>query len=211
MEGCGEGAIASTVADGRRALIVETARMLYETDGISHTSVTDIAKSAGITRSLFYHYYSSKEDVTDAVLDSYVADFVELVGNWNAGRELHNVRQALRDCVRILRIGVFDNDSFRNDLATRENASLYLRFLQRSVETLAHYVTDTTAVDYAREHDMEIDHVYDTFYLLIYGFVGYMRRYPDASDELLEDLVSQTLRLDLEGQGPPADSLPGVS
>lgn len=192
--------------DDRRAQIVEVTRELFEAKGYARTTITDVTEALGVTRSLFYHYFSSKEDVTEAVLDSYVNDFVQLVQTWNEGREPRKVRQALRDCIRILRIGIFDNDSFRNDLATRENASLYLRFLQRSAEALARYITDTTAVDYEREHGIKIDHVYDTFYLLIIGLVGYMRRYPDASDELLEDLISQTLRLDLDGNAPAGES-----
>lgn len=195
-----------TVADERRTQIVETARELYEAKGLGRTTITDITHRLGVTRSLFYHYFSSKEDVTEAVLDTYVEDFVQLVRTWNEGRELHNVRQALHDCIRILRIGIFDNDSFRTDLATSENASLYLRFLHRSAEALARYITDNTAVDYAREHGLPIEHVYDTFYLLIIGLVGYMRRYPEASDELLESLVAQTLRLDVSG-GPASQAV----
>lgn len=189
----------AAIAGERRIQIVEATRELFETKGHSRTTITDVTEALGVTRSLFYHYFASKEDVTEAVLDSYVDDFIVLVQTWNEGREPLKVRQALHDCIRIFRIGIFDNGSFRADLATRENASLYLRFLQRSAEALARYITDTTAVDYEREHGIKIDHVYDTFYMLIIGMVGYMRRYPDASDELLEDLVAQTLRLDLDG------------
>ena len=33
--------------------------------------------------------------------------------------------------------------------------------------------------------------------MLIIGLVGYMRAHPEAENELLEDLVSQALRLDM--------------
>lgn len=200
-----------TNGDERRDQIVEAARELFETKGYSRTTVTDVTEKLGVSRSLFYHYFPSKEDVTEAVLDSYVDDFVQLTCTWNEAREPLEVRQPLHDCIRILRIGIFDNDSFRNDLASRENASLYLRFLQRSVEALARYITENTAVDYANMHDMQIDHVYETFYLLIYGLVGYMRRYPDAPDELLEDLIAQTLRLDLDDSGQSEAVVPDAS
>lgn len=180
----------------RREAFVEAARALYESQGLSRTTVKDITDSMGVARSLFYHYFSSKDAVTEAVLDSYVQDFLELVQNWNEARELHDIRGALHGCIRILRMGIFDNDSFRNDLISNENASLYLNFQQRAAEALAQYVTATTAEDYKREHGLRINHVYDTFYLLITGLIGYVRRYPDASDELLEDLIVQTLRMD---------------
>ena len=44
---------------------------------------------------------------------------------------------------------------------------------------------------------MEIDHLYEMFYVLITGMVGYVRSHPDAPDEVLERLVAQTLHLDL--------------
>jgi AcrR family transcriptional regulator len=181
----------------RRDEIVEAARALFATKGLGHTTVKDIAEAVGVARSLFYHYFENKEAVTEAVLDTYVADFVTLVHYWNESRERYNVRKALHDCIKMLRRGVSDQDPFRTDLANDENASLYLRFYSRSAEALARYITDTTAVEYAQYHKLEIDHVYETFYMLIIGMVGFVRRYPEAPDELLEDLIAQTLRLDL--------------
>lgn len=181
----------------RRDEIVEAARSLYESKGLDRTTVKDITEEVGVTRSLFYHYFENKDAVTEAVLDDYVNDFVQLVYYWNESRERYNVRKALHDCVKMLRRGVFDKDSFRQDLVHNENASLYLRFYSRAAEALAHYITDTTAVEYAQFHEIQIEHVYETFYVLISGIVGFVRRYPDAPDELLEDLIAQTLRLDL--------------
>lgn len=197
------------VAASRYAEIVEAARNLYERKGIDHTTVKDITEEVGVTRSLFYHYFENKDAVTEAVLDAYVDDFVQLVYFWNESRERYNVKKALHDCIKMLRRGVFDDDSLRIDLANKENARLYLRFYSRTAEALARYVTDTTAVEYAEYHDLEIDHVYETFYLLIIGIIGFMRRYPDAPDDLLEDLIAQTLRLDL-GE-PPATVESGVA
>lgn len=197
------------VAASRYAEIVEAARNLYERKGIDHTTVKDITEEVGVTRSLFYHYFENKDAVTEAVLDAYVDDFVQLVYFWNESRERYNVKKALHDCIKMLRRGVFDDDSLRIDLANKENARLYLRFYSRTAEALARYVTDTTAVEYAEYHDLEIDHVYETFYLLIIGIIGFMRRYPDAPDDLLEDLIAQTLRLDL-GE-PPATVKSGVA
>lgn len=197
------------VAASRYAEIVEAARSLYERKGIDHTSVKDITEEVGVTRSLFYHYFENKDAVTEAVLEAYVDDFVQLVYYWNESRERYNVKKALHDCIKMLRRGVFDDDSLRIDLANKENARLYLRFYSRTAEALARYVTDTTAVEYAEYHELEIDHVYETFYLLIIGIIGFMRRYPDAPDELLEDLIAQTLRLDLHET--PADIDSGIA
>ena len=191
--------VESAEAAARRAKIVAATRELYEERGMAHTTVKDITEAVGVTRSLFYHYFPDKDAVTEAVLDDYVEEFREMVEHWNEEREPGNVRKALHDCISMLRRGVFDKGSFRADLARNENASLYLRFSARSAEVLAQYFTNTTAVDYEQRHELEIDHVYEMFYMLIIGMVGFVRSNPDAPDEVLESLVAQTLHLDLKG------------
>lgn len=55
----------------RSAEIVVAARELYEEKGLARTSIQDITNHVGVTRSLFYHYFQNKEEVTSAVLDQY--------------------------------------------------------------------------------------------------------------------------------------------
>lgn len=211
MAGKDPGNVLSEQSAERRAEIVEAARELYDTQGLASTTVKDITEKVGVSRSLLYHYFASKEDVTQAVLDSYVEDFVEMVRLWNESRVRGDVRGALVSCVKMLRRGVFDSEPFRWSVANSENAGLYQKFISLTASRLARFLTDTTAVEYARYHYQRIDHVYETFYLLVVGLVSYVRQNPDAPDELLEDLIAQTLRLDLDGSArrdPASDLTP---
>ena len=113
----------------RRCAIVETARELYEEKGLSKTSVQNITDRIGITRTLFYHYFPDKEAVTSAVLDDYIADYLEALHFWNEERRTGDIEHALESVVKLLRLGVFEHDSFRLALASRENSALYLEFL----------------------------------------------------------------------------------
>ena len=149
------------IAETRREQIIAAARSLYEEKGIDHTSVKDIAERANITRSLFYHYFSSRDEVTDAILDAYVDTFVAAVREWNARRMRGDVAGALRTCVAMLRRHLFDTDSFRTDLLKSQNALLYQRFSQQTARTLAEYLTHTTVAEYARYHRVEIHHPYE--------------------------------------------------
>ncbi len=126
-------------------------------------------------------------------------DFIELVEHWNESRTRYDVQSALHDCITLMRRAIFDKDAFRHALTNKENAALYLDFLSRTAEAVARYVTETTAIEYGRFHHVRIDHIYDTFYMLIVGMIGYIRHHPDADDEVLECLVAQTLHLDLDG------------
>lgn len=200
METAGDRARNAASAE-RRADIVAAARELYEEQGLSKTSVQDITNRVGVTRSLFYHYFPDKEAVTSAVLDDYIGDYLEALHHWNAERQRGNIEHALESVVRILRLGVFENDSFRRALASRENSALYLEFLNRVADRTATYIVETTVRDYETLHEIKIDHVYETFYVLIIGIVGFVRRHPEVDDEVLKDLIAQTLHMD-RGTGP---------
>ena len=180
----------------RRADIVAAARELYEEQGLSKTSVQDITNRMGVARSLFYHYFPDKEAVTSAVLDDYVADYLEALRLWNESRRPGDIERALESVVKLLRLGVFEHDAFRLSLASKENAELYLEFLDRVADRTASYIVSTTVRDYDAAHGVRIDHVHETFYILIVGMVSFVRRHPEAGDEVLKDLIAQTLHME---------------
>ena len=166
----------------RRADIVAAARELYEEQGLSKTSVQDITNRMGVARSLFYHYFPDKEAVTSAVLDDYVADFIEATHYGNAQRHPGDIESALSSVVKLMRLGVFEHDAFRRSLASHENAALYIDFVNRVADRVATYIVDTTVRDYGALHEIRIEHVYETFYVLILGIVGHLRTHPDVHD-----------------------------
>ncbi len=180
----------------RREEIIDAARSLYEEKGLSRTSIQDITKRVGVTRSLFYHYFPNKEAVTSAVLDTYVADFIEAVHYWDAQRTVGEIEDALTSAVRLLRLALFENDSFRIALASKENASLYIEFINRVADRVARFMESHTVRDYEALHELRITHVYETFYVLLIGVTAFLRRNPDVSDEVIKDLIAQTLHMD---------------
>lgn len=192
----GMGQAVNDVYEQRRNDIVEAARQLYEERGLSRTSVKDIAERAGITRSLFYHYFPDKQAVTSAVLDDFVEDYIEALSIWNDERMTGEIEQALDGVVRVLRISVFEGSSFRRALDTRENAALYIEFINRVADRTARYIVDTTVRDYSELHSVSIVHLYETFYILILGICGYIRTHQDVSDEVLKDIIAQSLHME---------------
>ena len=76
-----------------------------------------------------------------------------------------------------------------------DDASLYVRFLDRAVDALIDTLEVTTIPAYAQRHTIEIQHVRETFHVLIHGLVALVRSHPDVGDDVLGDLVRQTLRL----------------
>jgi AcrR family transcriptional regulator len=51
-----------------KAKIMETALELFAKNGFHNTSISKIAKAAGVSKGLMYNYYESKEALLDAIL-----------------------------------------------------------------------------------------------------------------------------------------------
>jgi AcrR family transcriptional regulator len=56
----------------RREAIVARAAELFARRGYSGSSINDLAVECGISKSLLYHYFPSKEDILDAVMASHL-------------------------------------------------------------------------------------------------------------------------------------------
>ena len=135
----------------RKLEIIQCARELIEERGLAKTSVAAITERMNVARTLFYHYFPSKEDLVAAVLDTYVDEFIASLKEWNAQRVEGDIEGALDTIVALIRDQLFDNDNahkpFRRALATHENASLYLRFINRVADASATYIVETTVAD----------------------------------------------------------------
>jgi len=65
------------------------------------------------------------------VLDAYVEDYLEALHYWNENRRRGDIEHALRTITHLLRTALFEKDSFRTALASRENSALYIDFINR--------------------------------------------------------------------------------
>lgn len=179
----------------RSAEIVVAARELYEEKGLAHTSIQDITNHVGVTRSLFYHYFQNKEEVTSAVLDQYITDFIEAMQHWNESRAVQETDESLHSMVKIMRMVLFEKNTFRMALSTQENAALYLDFLNRFAAQGAEFMVSHPLAQ-PTKYGEQSDHLYETFYVLIVGLVSYLRSHPDADDDVLIDVVTRMLHIE---------------
>ncbi len=181
--------------DSKTKLVV-AARELYETKGASSISVKDIADHAGVTRSLFYHYFSNKSAITGAVLDSYVKDYVEAIRHWFDTRPIGDVKGSLRQLLGVFRTRISEASLFDENLVSSEHASLYLDYLNRSADELAGYLYEIVVEEYATKYSVPITCRPETFYVLFTGVITYLRHHPDADDDILMEILISTLHLD---------------
>ena len=65
------------IRNSRKEQILETALELFAEDGYHLSSISKIAKKAGISKGLLYNYFDSKEAVLKALMQKIMSDIVE--------------------------------------------------------------------------------------------------------------------------------------
>lgn len=183
--------------DDRRDEIIDAVRAVVAESGISRLSISAVTKRVGCTRSLFYHYFPTKEDALQAVLDQSIDAFMAQLTAWNDQRVTGDIEGALNSAAHMLKTLVLQqDDAMPHTVATGGNAGLYATFVHRVADRTARYICQSTVVDFAALHEVRIDHLYETFYVLITGLVMFVRANPDVPEETVKDIIASTLHIE---------------
>ena len=183
--------------DERRDEIIAAVRAVVAESGISRLSISAVTKRVGCTRSLFYHYFPTKEDALQAALDQSIDAFMGQLAAWNDQRVTGDIEGALNGAAHMLKTLVLQqDDTMPHTVATGGNAGLYATFVHRVADRMARYICESTVVDFAALHEVRIDHLYETFYVLITGLVMFVRANPDVSEETIKDIIASTLHIE---------------
>lgn len=183
--------------DDRRDEIIGAVRAVVAECGISRLSISAVTKRVGCTRSLFYHYFPTKEDALQAALDQSIDAFMAQLTAWNDQRVTGDIEGALNSAAHMLKTLVLQqDDAMPHTVATGGNAGLYATFVHRVADRTARYICESTVVDFAALHEVRIDHLYETFYVLITGLVMFVRANPDVPEETVKDIIASTLHIE---------------
>lgn len=183
--------------DDRRDEIIDAVRAVVAESGISRLSISAVTKRVGCTRSLFYHYFPTKEDALQAALDQSIDAFMAQLTAWNDQRVTGDIEGALNSAAHMLKTLVLQqDDAMPHTVATGGNAGLYATFVHRVADRTARYICESTVVDFAALHEVRIGHLYETFYVLITGLVMFVRANPDVPEETVKDIIASTLHIE---------------
>lgn len=193
--------------DERRGSILTAVRELCQEEGMAGLSISAITKRVGCTRSLFYHYFPSKEAALDAALDDSIDRMIDRLRAWDAQRERGNIEGALDSVAALLISIVRSEEGLARGLSDGEGAAgsavpgtsaavSYTDYIHRVVDRAVRYICDSTVVDFAAHHEVKIDHIYETFYVLVSGLVMYLRTHPGADEALVKEIIASTLHIE---------------
>lgn len=90
------------IKETTREKILDAALVVFAHNGFAATSISDIAKAAGISNGLLYHYFSSKEDLFNELIDIAVSYSGAAMMNYrdmksSAKDRLHYLSEAILD------------------------------------------------------------------------------------------------------------------
>jgi TetR/AcrR family transcriptional regulator, transcriptional repressor for nem operon len=71
-----------TKGEKTRSDIVECAARLFYEHGYDGTSFADIVEATGLVRGNIYHYFKSKDEILNAVIENHLINFRELLAHW---------------------------------------------------------------------------------------------------------------------------------
>jgi len=89
--------------DERLTEFLDTARQLFFEKGYEKTSVNDIIEKIGVAKGTFYHYFKSKEDLLDQLVNHFIEQSVSTVGEMmertdlNAAERINQFFTSIRD------------------------------------------------------------------------------------------------------------------
>ena len=195
--------------DDRRTAFVTAAFELFEERGISQTSIVDIANRVGVARSLFYHYFPNKNAITGAVINYRVDTFFEQLREWTRMQRGQDTYSSLVGAVGIIRSFLQGSNTLSGAVMREDDAMLFQRFAFESAARLAEHFVHPQNSKGSLASISNVRHPRETFYSLSIGVISLMSHEPDVSDEVIADMVVDTLHIDLSDPetiwGQPAE------
>jgi len=80
--------------------IIEAAKSLFYRRGYAHTSFSDIVATTGIQRGNIYHYFKTKDEILDAVIQQRVSEYRSVLDQWE--RSYSDPRERLHSFVQMV-------------------------------------------------------------------------------------------------------------
>ena len=128
------------IQEQTRLKIVMAALKAFGEKGYASTTVSQIAKEAGVSKGLIYHYFSSKEEVLKGIFDMMVQEGEVIMGGWENKSTKEKLRHTITESVSFIK-NQPNVMRFMMSLALQPAAIAYLEEVMESqkAETMARY------------------------------------------------------------------------
>jgi AcrR family transcriptional regulator len=122
--------------DVRLNEIVDAAEMLFTSKGYETTTVNDILEKVQIGKGTFYHYFKSKGDVMDAVINR-MMESIEKCANAIANDSALTVNEKIRDAILSMNVSDGVGKVVIEELHKPSNAQMHQTSITRTMQVVA--------------------------------------------------------------------------
>lgn len=170
----------------RKSEIVAAACELFLSKGYGSTTMQDVMRKLGIAKGTIYHYFSSKEDLLEAVIDSLAESEMQRlkkVAENIKGNALHRLEQLIMSGAN--HDADDDHELLLDDLHKATNAGMHIRLLAKVVTLQAPLYAELFRLG-CEEGIFTTDHPLECAEFLLSGiqFLTDMGIYPWTQDQL---------------------------
>jgi AcrR family transcriptional regulator len=119
----------------RRRELIEKAERLFLKKGYDETTISDIVNSAGVAQGTFYYYFKTKDDILDAIAETYVEEVVRKTEEVAARQDLNALEKMLTISSSFTRL-VKDKKGIVVHLHEDKNAQLHVKIERKTMAAL---------------------------------------------------------------------------
>lgn len=119
----------------RKNELMDAALELFLAQGFDNTTIHDVVKRVGVAQGLFYYYFTSKDDMLEAVLDRYIGDLMKLLANIAADKNL-NIEEMLQRFLDTLFSYEGENKQFAGCLHQDKNVMIHQRLTDKTIRAI---------------------------------------------------------------------------
>ncbi|MCX6673466.1 MAG: TetR/AcrR family transcriptional regulator [Methanothrix sp.] len=128
----------------RRRELIDAAERLFMEKGYEHTAISDIVKELNLAQGTLYYYFSSKEDILEAVVEKSIADLEQsvkrLIQDGDAD-EAARLNEAINEILRF----VSQRNDFIDFLHQDINAVMHAKLEKATVERIVPILSELVA------------------------------------------------------------------
>jgi AcrR family transcriptional regulator len=143
----------------RKGEILDAAQKLFVEKGYAKTTVTDILNVYGLSKGLFYHYFKSKEEVMDAIIERIVDTEIANAKKIAALPEMPLPQKLLAIMMGqgLSEESAKDKEALTEQFHTVENAEMHQKSLTLSVKRLAPVLAEiiTQCAEFTTDYPLE--------------------------------------------------------
>ena len=128
--------------DERRREIVDAARELFVTVGYTETAVSDIVRQLGVAQGTFYWYFSSKEEVLQAIMRESAEQWLGVISGVVARTDMNAVDKLCTMEAELVRLAV-ESPELVHTFHLRANSAIHDRITDEMLAQCHPLITQT--------------------------------------------------------------------